>query len=61
MHGVRAPADAGGAPARMMEVTTGVSSRASASPSTPPTVRVRPSLANSRTNCAKACKQWTER
>ena len=38
-------------PARMMDVTTGVSSRASASASTPPTLRVRPSLANSRTNC----------
>ena len=35
------------APARMMQVTTGVSSRDSASPSTPPTDRVRPSLANS--------------
>ena len=33
-------------------MTTGVSSRASASPSTPPTDRVRPSFANSRTNCA---------
>ena len=40
-------------PARMMEVTTGVSSRDSARPSTPPTLRVRPSLANSRTNCSR--------
>ena len=43
----------GNAPARMMEVTTGVSSRESARPSTPPTERVRPSLANSRTNCGR--------
>jgi len=35
----------------MMQVTTGVSSRESASPSTPPTDLVKPSLANSRTNC----------
>lgn len=41
----------GSAPARMMEVMTGVSSRVSARPSTPPTDRVKPSLANSRTNC----------
>lgn len=34
-------------PAMTMEVTTGVSSRASASASTPPTERVSPSLANS--------------
>ena len=34
-------------PATMMEVTTGVSSRASASASTPPTDRVSPSFANS--------------
>lgn len=34
-------------PATMMEVTTGVNSRASASASTPPTVLVRPSFVNS--------------
>lgn len=37
-------------PAKMMAVTTGVSSRASAKASTPPTERVRPNFANSRTN-----------
>ena len=42
------------APARMMEVMTGVSSRVRASPRTPPTERVRPSLANSLTNCSMA-------
>ena len=36
----------------MMEVMTGVSSRVMASPSTPPTERVKPSRANSLTNCS---------
>ena len=42
-------------PARMMEVMTGVSSRARARPRTPPTDLVSPSLANSRTNCMALC------
>ena len=42
-----------GRPAKMMQVTTGVSSRDSASASTPPTDRVSPSFANSRTNWAQ--------
>ena len=33
---------------------TGVSSRVMASPSTPPTERVKPSRANSLTNCSMA-------
>lgn len=40
----------------MMEVITGVSSLDSARPKTPPTDRVRPSFANSRTNCRSARK-----
>ena len=40
------------APARMMQVTTGVSSRDSASARTPPTDLVSPSFVNSRTNCS---------
>ena len=40
-------------PARKMEVMTGVRSRVRARPSTPPTERVSPRRANSRTNCGR--------
>ena len=50
----------GGQPARMMQVTTGVSSLDSASASTPPTERVSPSFANSRTNCTQAVEPQSE-
>lgn len=43
-------------PATMMEVTTGISSRAMASPSTPPTMRVRPSRVNSLRSGAGAAR-----
>ena len=44
-------------PAKMMAVTTGVNSLDRARARTPPTLRVRPSLANSRTNCSQAVKR----
>ena len=42
----------------MMQVTTGVSSLDRARASTPPTDLVRPSLANSRTNCNSAAQLY---
>ena len=55
LHQPEAQGWLGNGPARMMHVMTGVSSRERASPSTPPTDRVSPSLANSRTNCNHKC------